>query len=105
MAHFSWGQVADTTAYGVPQDTTPGLLVSPTLVSPDPSTVLTVGAGEMFTTLSAALAVAGNGATILVDAGTYVDDFATVSTAVTIVGVGGMANFVADTAPANNKGI
>ena len=105
MAHFSWGQVADTTAYGVPQDTTPGLLVSPTLVSPDPSTVLTVGAGEMFTTLSAALAVAGNGATILVDAGTYVDDFATVSTAVTIVGVGGMANFVADTAPTNNKGI
>jgi hypothetical protein len=32
---------------------------------------------------------------IAVQAGTYVNDFATISNDITIVGVGGMANFVA----------
>ena len=38
-------------------------------------------------------------------AGTYVNDFATISKDITIVGVGGMANFVATVAPPNGKGI
>ena len=75
--------------------------------APDAPTgaVLTVGAGEQYATLGAAAAAAPDGATILVDAGTYVNDFATVSTKITIEGVGGMANFVATVPPPNYKGI
>ena len=39
------------------------------------------------------------------DAGTYVNDFATVTTKITIEGVGGMAEFVANEPPPNEKGI
>ena len=75
--------------------------------APDAPTgaVLTVGAGEQYATLAAAAAAAPDGATILVDAGTYMNDFATVSTKITIEGVGGMANFVATVPPPNYKGI
>ncbi len=69
------------------------------------STVLTVGAGEEFSTLSAAVAAAQNGDTILVNAGTYTNDFATVTASITIEGVGGMAKFVATEPPTNLKGI
>lgn len=57
---------------------------------------LTVGAGEAFGTLSAAVGAASAGDTILVNAGTYVNDFVTVSVPLTIQSVGGMANFVDD---------
>jgi pectin methylesterase-like acyl-CoA thioesterase len=57
----------------------------------------TVGSGEEFSTLSAAVAAAqsdatmGNGDTILVNAGTYTNDFPeTIIASLTIEGVGGL---------------
>ncbi len=69
------------------------------------SGVLTVGSGEEYATLSAALAAAHDGDVIDVNAGIYVNDFATVDAKVTIQGVGGIASFVATEAPTNMKGI
>ncbi len=69
------------------------------------SNVLTVGTGEEYATLSAALAAAHDGNVIDVNAGTYVNDFGAVDAKVTIQGVGGVAKFVATEAPANLKGI
>ena len=69
------------------------------------SNVLTVGTGEEYATLSAALAAAHDGNVIDVKAGTYVNDFGTVHARVTIQGVGGIASFVATKAPTNLKGI
>ena len=66
---------------------------------------LNVGAGQAYATLSAAVAASRDGDVIAVQAGTYVNDFATISKDITIVGVGGMANFVATVAPPNGKGI
>jgi hypothetical protein len=66
---------------------------------------LNVGAGQAYATLSAAVSASRDGDVIAVQAGTYVNDFATISKDITIVGVGGMANFVATVAPPNGKGI
>jgi Ca2+-binding RTX toxin-like protein len=66
---------------------------------------LNVGAGQTYATLAAAVAASHDGDVVAVQAGTYVNDFATISTKISIVGVGGMANFVATTAPPNGKGI
>ncbi|WP_428672007.1 hypothetical protein [Reyranella sp.] len=66
---------------------------------------LNVGAGQDYATLAAAVAASHDGDVIAVEAGTYVNDFATVRTKITIEGVGGMANFVATQAPPNGKGI
>jgi hypothetical protein len=67
--------------------------------------VLTVGAGMEFATLSAALHDAVNGDTIVVRAGTYVNDFCTVNANVTILAMGGMVNEVATEPPPNDKGL
>lgn len=67
--------------------------------------VLHVGANEAFTSLQAALAASEDGDTVQVDAGTYVDDFATARHAVIIEGVGGMANFVATVKGENGVGL
>lgn len=54
---------------------------------------LTVGTGQSYSTITAALAAAQNGDTINVNAGTYLNDFpATISQSVTLVGIGGMAH-------------
>ena len=66
---------------------------------------LNVGAGQAYATLSAAVAASHDGDVIAVQAGTYVNDFATISTNITIKGVGGMANFVATVPPPDGKGI
>ena len=66
---------------------------------------LNVGAGQAYSTLSAAVAASRDGDVVAVQAGTYVNDFATINKDITIVGVGGMANFVATAAPPNGKGI
>lgn len=67
---------------------------------------LTVGPGQQYSTLSAAVAAAQNGDTIQVQAGTYTNDFpGTIDVSVTIEGVGGLASFVATEAPPNEKGI
>ena len=67
--------------------------------------VLQVGAGRAFTSLQAALTASADGDTVQVDAGTYVDDFATVRHQVIIEGVGGMAHFVARHIGENGVGL
>ncbi len=109
MAHYSWdttNSFSDTTT----QQTNSPLssLAPPTLAVSAVASLgatLTVGAGGEFSTLAAAVAAAQNGDTILVQAGTYINDFADVTTNITIEGVGGIANFVATEPPTNLKGI
>lgn len=67
--------------------------------------VLTVGIGQTYATLAAAVAASGSFDTINVMAGTYTDDFTTISHPLTINGVGGMASFVAVASPSNGKAI
>ena len=69
------------------------------------SSVLTVGAGEEFATIAAAVAAARNGDIIEVNAGTYTNDFVTVSANITLIGVGGIVNMIATEPPTNLKGI
>jgi len=67
--------------------------------------ILHMGANETYHTLSSALAAAGNGDVIQVDAGTYLNDTATVTKNVTIQGVGGLAHFQSSGDIANDKAI
>ncbi len=67
--------------------------------------VLTVGAGMEFATLGDACKAAVAGDTIAVQAGTYVNDFATVTCAVKIVSIGGLVNEVATVEPPNGKAL
>ena len=79
---------------------------SPVQVTAAPGqTVLTVGAGEEYQTIAAAIAASHNGDLILVQPGTYTNDFADIGTQVTIAGAGGMVDMVATEAPPNEKGI
>ena len=68
---------------------------------------LTVGSGSGFdySTLSAAVAASQDGDVIQVQAGTYTNDFSTITTSITIEGVGGMVNLVATEPPPNLEGI
>ena len=63
--------------------------------------VLTVGADKVFATIAAAVAAAGSGDTIAVDAGTYTNDFPGLINDLTIRGVGGMVHIV-ETQPLAN---
>jgi hypothetical protein len=69
--------------------------------------VLTVGVGPGFdySTLSSAIAASQDGDVIQVQAGTYTNDFAEITTSITIEGVGGMVNLVATQTPLQEKGI
>ncbi len=69
------------------------------------SRVLSVGADKQFKTIAAAINSSLNGDVILVDAGTYKNDFAVVNTKLTILAVGGRVNMVATVPPPNWKGI
>ena len=84
---------------------TAGLLPVGAPVIPSGATVLTVGVGKQFSTIAAAVAAAHDGTVILVDAGTYTNDFATITSKITLIGVGGMVNMVATVPPPNEKGI
>src|ERR1700733_5896621 len=68
---------------------------------------LTVGAGSgfEFSTLASAVAASQDGDVIQVQAGTYTNDFAAITTSITIEGVGGMVNLVATAQPLQEKGI
>ena len=90
--------------YPDPTDTS-GLVPVGPITLPPGSIVLTVGVGKEFSTLAAAINASQNGDVILVDAGTYTNDFATITTKITIEGVGGMVNLVATVPPPNLKGI
>ena len=78
--------------------------VSP-YVPPAGANILHVGQGQPFTTIASALAAAHDGDVVQVQAGTYVNDFATVNAKVSLVGVGGMVNMVATVPPPNGKAI
>ena len=67
--------------------------------------VLTVGSSQQFSTIAAAVAASKDGDVIAVKAGTYTNDFATITTKITMEGVGGMVNLVATTPPPNGKAI
>ncbi|MGK7870959.1 hypothetical protein [Falsiroseomonas sp. E2-1-a20] len=68
-------------------------------------TNLTVGAGQQFSTLKAAIAASNDGDVLLIQPGTYLNDFATINTAITLKGVGGMVHARAETAPSDGKAI
>lgn len=67
--------------------------------------ILTVGAGQQYAHIADAVAASHDGDTLQVQAGTYLNDFATVNTKITIQGVGGMARLIATQAPPNGKAI
>ncbi|MEJ0016498.1 MAG: Hint domain-containing protein [Acetobacteraceae bacterium] len=68
--------------------------------------VLSVGAGQTYGTLSAAVVDAQDGDVIQLQPGLYVDDFATITKQITIEGVGpGRAHLQADSPPPNGKAI
>src|SRR4030095_2761793 len=68
-------------------------------------TILTVGPGKQYATMSAAIAASHDGDTIQVQAGTYTNDFATINTNISLVGVGGMVHLLATKAIPNGKAI
>jgi hypothetical protein len=104
MGHSIFGTASLLTNAQSDQSTVPQVLrLAPQAESN--SHVLTVGAGQEFATLSAACAAAENGDIIMVKAGTYLNDFADVTTDVTICSFGGRANFVASVPPTDLKGI
>jgi len=53
---------------------------------------LTVGQGQQFNTIGAAVAASHDGDVLQVQAGTYTNDFATINTKITLQGVGGMVH-------------
>jgi hypothetical protein len=66
---------------------------------------LTVGQGQEFSTIAAAVAASHDGDVIAVQAGTYINDFATITDKITIEGVGGIATIKAVASPPNGKAI
>ena len=82
------------------------LLTTLILAAPSHGAVLTMGAGQTYATLGAAVAAAVAGDTIDVLAGTYVDQVATINIPLTIEGVGGTPVFTqtGGTQLANLKG-
>ena len=66
---------------------------------------LTVGQGQQYATISAAIAASRDGDVIQVQAGTYTNDFATINTKITLQGVGGMVHMVSTVEIPNDKGI
>jgi hypothetical protein len=104
--------MASSFGLGAGPDLTIGAAGTPGLVMVGPPDmvgvgghVLRVGVGQQFTTISSAVAASQDGDLILVNAGTYTNDFATITHKITIEGVGGMANLVATIPPPNSKGI
>ena len=67
--------------------------------------ILSVGSGEPYPTIAAAVAAAQNGDTIEVQAGTYVNDYVSISKSITLQGVGGMVSMVSTGLIPNGKAI
>ena len=66
---------------------------------------LTVGVDKQYQTIAAAIAASQDGDTILVDAGTYTNDWASIATDVTLTAVGGMVHMVSTGNISNGKAI
>ena len=64
---------------------------------------LTVGQGEQFQTIQAAVNAAQSGDTIDVNTGTYNDDFLTIEKSLTLQAVGGPVVMTEDTSPPDGK--
>ena len=67
--------------------------------------ILTVGTNEQYSTVAAAVAAAHDGDVVQVQAGTYTNDFPTITSKITLQAVGGLVNMVATVAPPNGKAI
>jgi hypothetical protein len=67
-------------------------------------TILTVGVGKEYSTITAAVAASHNGDTVQVDAGSYTNDFADITNQITLVSVGATVNMVATELLPNKKG-
>ncbi len=80
-------------------------LPAPALSQPGQRAGLTVGPGGAFPGIAAAVAAAQDGDTLLVQAGTYTDDFAIIGKRLTIRAVSGMARLVATVTPPNGKAL
>src|SRR5215211_3231440 len=67
--------------------------------------ILSVGSGKPYSTIASAVTAAQNGDTIEVQAGTYTNDYASISKNITLQGVGGMVKLVSTDLIPNGKGI
>ncbi len=77
-------------------------VAAPTLAR---AATLQVGPGQPYATIASAIAASGDGDTIEVAAGVYVNDFAEIGTAISLVAVGGRVTMKATEDLPNNKGI
>ena len=68
-------------------------------------TTLTVGAGQQYRSIAAAVAASGSGDVVNVSAGTYLNDFVSIDHSLTIQAVGGPVNILATYQPPNGKAI
>ncbi len=66
---------------------------------------LTVGKDQQYRTIAAAIAATHDGDTVQIQAGTYLNDFATITHKITLQSVGGLAVLQATQAPPNGKAI
>ena len=66
---------------------------------------LTVGPTGQYSTIQAAVAASHNGDVIQVETGTYTNNFATITTSITLEAVGGMVNMVETEPPPDLKGM
>ena len=67
--------------------------------------VLSVGSGKSYSTIATAVAAAQNGDTIEVQAGTYTNQYVSISKNITLQGVGGMVSMVSTGLIPNGKAI
>ena len=80
-------------------------LVSPQALAAATGNVLTVGPGQQYATIQAAVAAASAGDTIDVQAGVYTNDFISIFKDLTLQAVGGIVRLVATVSPPNGKAI
>ena len=66
---------------------------------------LTVGTNKQYATIAAATAAARDGDTVAVSSGTYVNDFATIRTRISLVSAGGPVTMLATVPPPNGKAL
>jgi hypothetical protein len=73
--------------------------------APCVAATLTVGPGQQYATIAAAIAASSDGDTVAVQAGTYTNDFAEIGTQISLVAMGGRVTMRATEDLPNGKGI
>ncbi len=68
-------------------------------------TTLNVGVGQKYTSINSAVSAAAAGDTVQIQAGTYLNDFTTITKAITLTAVDGPVVMSATTSPPNGKAI